>query len=61
MKEIKCQTLDDIVNVRDYTYYNPAYLPELLMIPARYRPSPYPTEAPPGPEDELSKHVASQH
>ena len=48
------------------------------MIPARYRPSPYPTEAPPGrdeplihecdlcatsfqSEDELSKHIVSQH
>ena len=64
--------------IKDYPYYNPAILPELLMIPARYRPSPYPTEAPPGPneplihecdlcttsfesEDELSKHIVSQH
>jgi len=64
--------------IKDYPYYNPAILPELLMIPARYRPSPYPIEAPPGPdepliyecdlcttsfenEDELSKHIVSQH
>ena len=39
--------------IKDYPYYNPAILPELLMIPARYRPSPYPTEAPPGPDEPI--------
>jgi hypothetical protein len=64
--------------IKDYPYYNPAYLPELLLIQARYRPTPYRSEAPPGPdepivyecdlcttsfesEDELSKHIVSQH
>ena len=64
--------------IKDHAYYNPALLPELLMIPARYRPSAYATEVPHGPdqplihgcdlctmsfqsEDELSKHIVSQH
>jgi hypothetical protein len=37
--------------VKDYPYYNPAYLPDISMIPARYRPTVYPTQAPPGPDE----------
>ena len=52
MKEIKNQILDDIISRIIYTIIQPSY-PELLMIPARYRPSPYPTEAPPGPDEPI--------
>jgi hypothetical protein len=31
--------------LKDYPYYNPAYLPDISMIPARYRPTLYPTQA----------------